>query len=52
MIKLLGIGLTAFLFLILEQKLYQKLWKKGLNVKVCFTKDSLLKGKKAPCRKW
>lgn len=47
MIKLLGIGLTAFLFLILEQKLYQKLWKKGLNVKVCFTKDSLFEGEES-----
>lgn len=44
MIKLLGIGLTAFLLLLLEQKLYQKLWKKGLSIRVCFTKDSLFEG--------
>lgn len=41
MIKLAGIGLLAFLLLLLEQQIYRKLWSRNLTVSVHFQKKSI-----------
>lgn len=44
MIKLIGIGIAAFLLLVLEQRTYRKLWSRGLYVDIRFKKDSVFEG--------
>lgn len=44
MIRLIGIGILVVLLLSLEQHVYQKLWKRGLHVRIDFTKNSLFEG--------
>lgn len=44
MISLIGIGIIAFLLLILEQKMYQKHWMKNLYVSISFQKNVLFEG--------
>ncbi len=44
MIRLAGIGILAFLLFVLEQKIYQKLWKRGLTVAIRFQKESVFEG--------
>lgn len=44
MTKILGIGVIAFLLFILQQKVYQKLWRKSLTVSVDFALDSIFQG--------
>lgn len=47
MIKLAGIGLLAFFFLLLEQRLYRKLWSRNLMVSVCFRKKNIFEGEES-----
>lgn len=47
MIKLIGIGIVAFLLFVLEQQLYKKLWSRGLRVTVKFKKDSIFEGEES-----
>lgn len=44
MIKLVGIGIIAFLLFILERKLYEKLWNRGLKVSVGFKRGHIFEG--------
>lgn len=44
MIKLIGIGIIAFLLFILEQKIYKKMWNRKLSVSVRFTSGSIFEG--------
>lgn len=47
MIKLAGIGILAFLLLLLEQQIYQKLWSRNLMVSVHFRKKSIFEGEES-----
>ncbi len=47
MIRIIGIGLAAFLLLVLEQRLYRRLWSKGLYVTIRFGRDSLFEGEES-----
>ncbi|MCM1186297.1 MAG: DUF58 domain-containing protein [Lachnoclostridium sp.] len=47
MIKLAGIGLLAFLLLLLEQRIYRKLWSSNLTVSVHFRKKNILEGEES-----
>lgn len=38
------IGLTGFLLLVLQQKVYQKLWRKNLSVSIGFSSDHIFEG--------
>lgn len=44
MIKLIGIGIIAFLLFILEQKIYKKVWNRRLLISVRFTSGSIFEG--------
>ncbi len=44
MIRLIGIGIAAFLLFLLEQYLYKKLWSRGLGVSVAFREESIFEG--------
>lgn len=47
MIKLVGIGLLAFIILLLEQRIYRKLWSRRLKVFVGFKKQSIFEGEES-----
>lgn len=44
MIRLIGIGILAFLLLVLEQRIYRKLWMRGLRVSICFQEECIFEG--------
>ncbi len=44
MIKLIGIGILAFLLFVLEQKIYKKMWNRKLSVSVSFTSPGIFEG--------
>lgn len=44
MIRLIGIGIVAFLLFILEQRLYKRMWNRSLSVSVKFTSGSIFEG--------
>ena len=44
MIQIIGIGLIAFLLFILQQKIYEKLWKKDLTATISFASSSIFEG--------
>lgn len=44
MIKLIGIGIIAFLLFILEQKIYKKMWNRKLAVSIRFTSGNIFEG--------
>lgn len=44
MIRLIGIGIVAFLLFWLEQLLYRRLWSRGLCVDIQFKQDSIFEG--------
>lgn len=46
MMKIIGIGLLAFLLMWLQRKIYGKLWAKNLDIRLEFTKKSLFEGEK------
>lgn len=46
MMKIIGIGLLAFLLMWLQRKIYGKLWTKNLDIRLEFTKKSLFEGEK------
>ena len=46
MMKIIGIGLLAFLLLWLQRKLYGRLWDKNLSIRLEFTEKSLFEGEK------
>lgn len=46
MMKIIGIGLLAFLLMHLQRKLYGKLWAKNLDVRLEFARQSLFEGEK------
>ena len=41
MIKILGIGLIAYLLFIAQRALYEKLWRKHLRISVGFAMDHI-----------
>lgn len=47
MIKLAGIGILAFLLLVLEQRIYRKLWNRNLIVSIHFQKKSIFEGEES-----
>jgi uncharacterized protein (DUF58 family) len=47
MIKLIGIGIIGFILFILEQKLYKRLWNRGLSVNIDFTEENIFEGDKS-----
>lgn len=47
MIRILGIGLIAFLIFVLEKELYKRLWNRHLQVSVAFAGKSLVEGEKS-----
>ncbi len=44
--KIIGIGLVAFLLFLLQRKVYQTYWDKNLNVKVFFAQSAITEGEK------
>lgn len=50
MIKLLGIGLIAFLLYALQIKIYKKLWNRKLKVSVAFSGKSIFEGEQGELR--
>lgn len=46
MMKMIGIGLLAFLLLWLQRRLYGRLWDKNLGIRLEFTEKSLFEGEK------
>ncbi len=44
MIKILGIGLIGFLLLVVQKRIYEKLWQKSLYVSVSFGKEPIFEG--------
>lgn len=44
MIRLIGIGVAAFLLFFLEQLLYRRLWSRGLSVLIQFKQDGIFEG--------
>lgn len=47
MIRLAGIGILAFIILLLEQRIYRKLWSRRLKVFVNFKKQSIFEGEES-----
>lgn len=47
MIKLIGIGIVAFLLFMLEKQLYRKLWSRDLRVNIKFKKSSIFEGEES-----
>ena len=46
MMKLLGIGLLGFVLLILQKRIYERLWLKALNVQISFGQSHIFQGEK------
>lgn len=46
MMKIISIGLCAYLLLLLQKKIYQILWNKHLKIRLEFTQPSLFEGEK------
>ena len=44
MIKILGIGLIAYLLFIVQRRLYEKLWQKHLGISISFGTDHIFEG--------
>jgi len=44
MIRIIGIGIIAFLLFIFEQKIYKKMWNRRLSVSVKFSSGSIFEG--------
>ena len=44
MIKILGIGLIAYLLFIVQRRLYEKLWQKSLRISIGFGTDHIFEG--------
>lgn len=44
MIKILGIGLIGFLLLIVQERIYKKLWQRSLYVSVSFGREPIFEG--------
>lgn len=42
--KILGLGIIAFLLFVLQRKIYEKFWSKNLKVSVAFSQKSLTEG--------
>lgn len=47
MIKILGIGLIAYLLFIVQKRLYKSLWQKHLKVAVSFVTDHIFQGEQS-----
>lgn len=46
MMKIIVIGLLAYLLLLAQQKLYKILWRRRLNIRLEFTRNNLFEGEK------
>lgn len=44
MIKLIGIGLLGFLLLVLQKRIYERLWSKALGVRISFGQRHIFEG--------
>ena len=44
MIKLIGVGLIAFLLFLLQQQIYKKIWNRSLKVQVRFASTEMFQG--------
>ena len=42
--KIIGIGLIAFLLFLLQRKVYEKLWDKNLKVSISFVQTGISEG--------
>lgn len=50
MIELLGIGIIAFVLLVAQQFIYERLWEKNLHVRLLFESDHIFEGEQGTLR--